>query len=87
MSAPRSPFLSDSVCHSAELLTVPPDRSDSALASTPITPVRNTSAPVTPVPMSYACRGGRDTSLAYSYAEQKSKLLLFNLEMDLQLLR
>ena len=74
MSAPRSRSLSDSVCPSAELLPVLPDRPDSALASTPITPVRNTSAPitpvrntsapVTPVPVSYACSGGRDTSPA-----------------------
>ena len=87
MSAPRSRSLSDSVCPSAELLPVLPHLPDSALASTPITPVRNTSAPVTPVPVSYACSGGRDTSPAYSSAEQKSKLLQFNLEMDLQLLR
>ena len=87
MSAPRSRSLSDSVCPSAELLPVLPDRPDSALASTPITQVRSTSAPVTPVPVSYACSGGRDTSPAYSSAEQKSKLLRINLEMDLQLLR
>ena len=89
MSAPRSRSLSDSVCPSAELLPVLPDRPDSALASsTPIAPVRNTSsAPVTPVPVSYACSGGRDISPTSSSVEQKSKLLRFNLEMDLQLLR
>ena len=73
MSAPRSRSLSDSVCPSAELLPVLPDRPDSALDSTPITQVRSTSAPVTPVPVSYACSGGRDTSPAYSSAEQKSR--------------
>ena len=87
MSAPRSRSLSDPVCPSAELLPVLPDRPDSALASTPITQVRSTSAPVTPVPVSYACSGGRYTSPAYSSVEQKSKLHRINLEMDLQLLR
>ena len=87
MSAPRS--LSDSVCPSDELLPVHPEHSDSALASsTPITPVRNTSsAPITPVLVSNACSGSCDISPASSSVEQKSKLLRFNLAMDLQLLR
>ena len=79
MSAPRSRSLSDSACPSAELLPVLPDRPDSALASTPITPVRNTSAPVTPVPVSYACSGGRDTSPAchhnHTHADYLSTIL------------
>ena len=78
MSAPRSRCLFDSVCPSAELLRAIPDRPDSALAS---------SAPVTPVPVSYVCSGGRDISAASSSVEQKSKLLRFNLEKDLQLLQ